>query len=160
MSLKAQFKTSESLEKKGIIIEFGPDTGDTRVTIARAGGANQKYNAAVEKASRSFRRDLSGQMDPSMTKAANKVFKKIFAELVVLNWEVNMGTDEKPDWKVGILPEDAGVRNCKKCELLEVNVDNVLKVFNYLPSVYNALVSDASSDRLFKENVKQAEAGN
>lgn len=148
MGLKKLFKTNGTLESCGVVIDYD---GETRIRIARAGGHNKKYIKAVEKELKPFRRAIAaGQM--SNTKAT-ELLSKVFAETVILGWEVNRGGQ----WLAGIDPEDAGESGA---ELLQVNAENIQKVFKNLPELFADLQQQASSISLFREEIAEADSGN
>ncbi len=153
MGLKAQFKTDESMETDGIILDYGKD----RIRIARAGGANKKYEKLLERKTRHIRRALTIPGAVSSEKSM-AILCDVFAETVVLNWETNTGTEEKPKWEKGIDPEDTGGKAGDK--LLPVTPENVKKVFIYIPDLFIDVQSQANVGRLFNQEINEGSAGN
>lgn len=156
MGLKKQFKTNDKLEVDGIVIDYG----DARIRIARAGGANKKFTRLLDVRTKPYRRAIaSGSMDNDR---ALDIMKGVFAEVIVLGWETNTGTDEEPIWETGIDSEDAGVEmeDPLDTSLLPVNKDNVLKVFRQLPDLFLDLQSQAQSSTLYRAELDEAAAGN
>ncbi len=148
MGLKKLFKTNGALETKGVVLDYD---GETRIRIARAGGSNKKYIKAAERALKPYRRALAaGQMSNSK---ATEILAELFAETIVLGWEVNRGGQ----WLPGIDPEDAGETGA---ELLPVNPENVQKVFMTLPELFLDVQTQASSIALFREDLTEADSGN
>lgn len=151
MGLKDQFATDVGLEQKGIYIDYGDD----RILIARAGGANKKFARLLEAKTKPFRRAIAvGVFDGerSMT-----ILKEVYAEAVILGWEVNKGTAAEPKWQKGIDPKDAGMTGEK---LLPVNKENILKVFANLPDLFFDLQQQAQAGALFRQELNDASAGN
>lgn len=146
MSLSKQFKTDNTLETKGIVIDYG----ETRIRIARAGGANKTYLQALERETKPHRKAIMGGFFD--TERSNKIIRDIFAKHVVLDWEVSV--DGK--WKRGISPEDAGE---KGKDLLPVSAENVVKVFENLPDLFADLSQQANSNALFRAEIAEELAG-
>ncbi len=143
MSMYKLFKTDESLETKGIVIDYGA----FRVTIARAGGKNQRYARVLEAKSKPYRRAIQTEtMDPDK---AQQLLLETFAEAVVLNWE----TKVDDQWQRGIEPEGGG-------DLLPFNAENVILTFQKLPDLFQDLHAQANKVALFREGVLEQEAGN
>lgn len=154
MGLAASYKTSESLETKGIIL----DLGAARVRVARAGGANKKFAKALEKATAPYQAAI--QAGSMSEKQANEVLFRVYAQTIVLGWETmdaEPGEDGLPTYSHGIDPEDAGEEGE---ELLPVNADNVFKVFKNLPELFKKIRVDTASKQLFLANVEKAAGKN
>lgn len=133
------FKTDENLETDGIFIEYGEtdDGKPIRIKIARAGGSNKAFSKALEKATRPHRKAIqSGFLDNA---TADRLYKEVFAETVVLGWENVEGPDGK---------------------LLDFNRENVLKLFTDLPDLFQDLREQASNVSLFREEVMEKDLGN
>lgn len=139
MSLYKQFKTDEALETDGIWIEYGTtEAGQPiRIKIARAGGRNTAFSKALERTTRPYRKAIqTGMLD---NKTADNLYKDVFAETVVLDW-INV---EGPDG-----------------QLLEFKKENVVKLFNDLPDLFNDLREQAANAALFREEVLEGALGN
>lgn len=151
MGLSKQFATDMSLETKGIVIDYGTD----RITIARAGGANKKYERLLEAKTKHLRRALVvGAVGNEQSMA---ILHEVFAETIVLGWEVNTGTATKPKWEKGIDPKDAGEIGDN---LLPVNADNIKKVFIHLPDLFLDIQEQARAGALYRQEINEAQAGN
>lgn len=151
MSLAKQFATDESLETKGIVLDYGDD----RITIARAGGANKKFSRLLERKTKPIRRALMvGGIDNDRS---NAILREVYAEAVILKWEVNTGTITTPKWEPGIRPEDAGVDGK---DLLPVNKENILKVLVNLPDLFFDIQQQAAAGALFRTEINEVSAGN
>lgn len=139
MSLYKQFKTDEALETDGVWIEYGTtDAGQPiRIKIARAGGRNIAFSKALERATRPYRKAIqTGTLD---NKTADNLYKDVFAETVVLDWINVEGPDGQP---------------------LEFTKENVVKLFNDLPDLFNDLREQAANVALFREEVLENDLGN
>lgn len=151
MGLKAQFATDVSLETKGIIIDYGMD----RIKIARAGGANKKFERLLEAKTKHLRRAI--QIGAISNEQSNVIMREVFAETVVLDWETNTGTLVEPKWEKGIDPKDAGKTGKA---LLPVNAENVNAVFTNLPDLFIDLQQQAQAGALYRLEINEASAGN
>lgn len=127
------FKTNPELECSGIELNYG----DFRITIARAGGANKKFAKAIEKKSRPFKRAI--QSDSFDNERAQALLKEVYAETVVLGWD-------------GVTDE--------KGEPLPFNRENCLKLFNDLPDLFQDIMEQAQKSALFREEIRENDAGN
>lgn len=130
----AAFKNNETLETKGIILDLG-EAGKFR--IARAGGANQSFNKTVARLTKPIRRAI--QTETIDQKTADKVMVDAYVESVLLGWEGVTGPDGQP---------------------LEYNKENATKLFTDLPDLFQEIMLMASRATLFREDVKEADAGN
>jgi hypothetical protein len=153
MGLKSMFKTDASLEKKGIILDYGK----TRIRIARAGGANKRFAKTLERLSKPYRRAI--QTETLDTDLGNEVLHQVYAEAVILGWEENTGVSDEGEktWTSGINPEDAGVESE---DLLPVNRENILKVFKNLPDLFTDIQQQSQKVALFRQDVMETDAGN
>jgi hypothetical protein len=154
MGLKGQFATDQTLETKGIVIDYGDD----RIRIARAGGGNKAFVRLLEAKTKPLRRAIAvGALDNDRSLV---IMREIYADTIILGWEVNVGTMTIPEWKSGIRPSDAGVEAKDDNELLPVNKENILKVFNNLPDLFIDIQQQASAGALFRAEINEQSAGN
>lgn len=144
MSMYEQFKTDPELERNGVQVDYG----EFRVTLARAGGANNRYQKVMEARAKPFRRAIqSNNLDNS---TAQRLLREVFAETVVLNWEVKVNGK----WKKGIESPDGGK------DLLPVNAENLMLTFENLPDLFLDLQDQAASAVLFKQSLQEEAGGN
>lgn len=138
MNIYSLFKTDAALEKEGIWIEYGTDGEKAmRIKIARAGGKNTEFNKALEKATKPYRKQIqSGVLDDG---TADKLFKNVFADKVMLGWENISDPDGKP---------------------MKFTKDNVLKLFEDLPDLFQDLREQSTNSTLFREEVRETDLGN
>ena len=163
MALKKQFKTDPTLETKGVVIQYG----ETRIRIARAGGANIAYKKALETEMKPHRRALAANvLDNEM---ALPILQAVFAKHVVLDWNTLCdvkGDDDKvtKQWCRGIDPSDAGLDEVSPEllaeSLLPVTAENIQKVFDEMPDIYNDLQDQANGHALFLEETNEQIAKN
>jgi hypothetical protein len=139
----AQFKTDGDLEAAGIVLDYGL----FRVTVGRAGGSNKRFERVLEAKTKPFRRAI--QTDTMDNKRGAEILREVYAEAVVLNWEVKQ---EDGSWAQGIEAEDGS--------LLPFSKDNVLATFNALPDLFADIQEQAGKVALFRAAVREAEGGN
>lgn len=74
-------QADEGLEKDGIELAFG---NARYITVARSGGGNRKYRAALAEAYKPHKAALDrGTLDEE---TASKMLREVFAKAVVLDW--------------------------------------------------------------------------
>src|SRR5579872_2625402 len=81
------FQTDNVKEREGVVVEYD-DLG--KITIARAGGANARYNTAIYQKMQPYRRQLQlkqNKLDDKTIKLMRRLNMELFAETVVLGWE-------------------------------------------------------------------------
>ncbi len=143
MSMYEQFQTDTSLERKGIVVDYG----EFRVTIARAGGSNKKFAKVLDAKTKPYKRAI--ETDTMDQERGNDILKEVYAIAVVLNWEIY---GENGEWTQGIEGPDG--------EILEFNSDNVYQTFKNLPDLFVDLQMQAQKAALFRASIQEAEAGN
>ncbi|HNQ98406.1 MAG TPA: hypothetical protein PKN52_00320 [Trueperaceae bacterium] len=136
------FKTDPNLEKAGIVVDYG----DFRVTLARAGGGNRRFAQVLEAKTKPFKRAIQTEMMDN--ERGLQLLRETYAEAVILNWEVRQGED----WVQGIEAPDGSV--------MEFSVANVLETFKNLPDLFTDLQEQASKAALFRQTVRENDAGN
>ena len=134
MSLYSKFLMSEDAEQKGIELDYGEGT---IIRVARAGGSNKRYQKALERVSRKYKRQL--QLDILSTAESNAIMKEVFAETVVLSWE--------------------GVTDLEG-KAIPFSKAACLKLFDDLPDLFNDVQEQASNQAIFREDIREADAGN
>lgn len=139
MSLYARFETDRSLEKKGIILDYGFNSkgNPIQITIARAGGANDTYLKRLEAKAKPHRRQI--QLETMDRVQLEAIVKETYAEAVVLGWE-------------GVEDRDGNDMPFTK--------ENVLKLFNDLPDLYADVQEQAQNAALFRVAIREEDAKN
>lgn len=139
MSLYTKFETDRSLEKSGIILDYGPNSKgkNIEIRIARAGGSNESYLKKLEAKAKPHRRQIQHE---TMERAQiEKMIREVYAESVVLGWE--------------------GVEDRDGNEML-FSKENCMKLFDDLPDLYADIQEQAQSAALFRTTVREADAKN
>lgn len=143
MSIYTQFKTSENLERTGVIIDYG----EFRVTVARAGGANKRFAKSLEAKTKPFRRAI--QTETMDQDRALDILREVYAETVILNWETKVGGK----FKQGIEAEEGD-------KLLPLNAKNVDLTLKNLPDLFNDLQEQAGKAAIFRETIREDSSKN
>lgn len=157
MGLYQSMKTSPRLETEGIWL----DLDHTRIRLSRAGGKNTKFIVAAEKVAREHKRAL----DLMNEAQGRKLFGRIFAEIIVLDW---LTKDEN-----GLLDEDGapieeghtGDKYTRGIsgpggEITEFTVDNTVKTFDDLPDLLLMIKETAEDASLFRQSLLKGIEGN
>lgn len=142
MSMYELFKTDTNLETNGIVIDYG----SFRVTIARAGGANKRFAKTLDVKTKPYRRAI--QTETMDNERGLDILREVYSEAVVLNWEVKDGDG----WRQGIEGPDG--------DILPFTKENVLATFRALPDLFHDLQEQAGKAALFRQSIREAEAGN
>lgn len=143
MSLYSRYKTSDSLEKSGIIM----DLGYVQIRICRAGGANVAYTKRMEVLAKPHRRAIQANSLPRET--AQEIAIRAYAETVITEWKT-----KKDDGKFydGIETEDGST--------VPFTVDNVVKALTDLPDLFNDIQEFAQNSSLFLQSNLEEDAKN
>lgn len=147
MSLFKQFETDADVERKGILLDYGPNKdlpADAEgkhpvimIRIARAGGANEAYNKRIEALSKKHRRKI--QNDALEIAELREMTMQAVADTVVIGWENVTDKDKNP---------------------LPFNRDNVLKLFKQLPDLFNDVQEQAAKAALFRMSLREEDLKN
>jgi hypothetical protein len=139
MSLFKQFATDPELEKKGILLDYGKNADGTSICIriARAGGANKQFDKRMEALTKPIRRQL--QNETAEAEQIDTIFRKLWAETVVLGWENVQDEDGKP---------------------IPFNVANCVALFDKLPDLFADIQEQSRKAALFRKANLEADAKN
>lgn len=149
MNLYQQFKTDSTVEKTGVLLEYGNNSQGKPICIriARAGGANDRFNKRLEAVVKPYRRQI--QTETIATEQVTKLMRRVYAETVVLGWENVELMDKNPDGS------PAGTFSPR-----EFTVEACLELFEDLPDLYQDVVEQAQRAALFRAELREADAGN
>lgn len=147
-SMYKSFETDKSLEKKGIIIDYG----DFRLRVAYAGVSNNKYRQFAEAKFKPVRRGIeTGSVSILDQKA---IMMEIFAKTIVLDWETRITDAEgNHSWVQGIPPKEGD-------DLLPFNEENVLATFRALPHLFDDVSQQSESMTNFRALELEEESKN
>ena len=145
-SIRSAFKASDKLENEGVFLEMG----NTRIRLARAGGSNTGFNAAMAEAAEKHQRALkNGLLTPEGMK---KIAFPVWAKHVVKSWETNLGTEENPEWKDGIDDGKGGVE--------PASFDNIVAFFHEVPDWFLECKTFSEDIQYYRESLVKDIAGN
>lgn len=133
-SLYQMFETSARMEREGIIVNYG---AAGKFSVARAGGANDRFAVVFEKKTRGIRRQIEAGILPQSEQ--RKILIETFVETVLLGWE-------------GVKGKDGNV--------LEFNRENAIALFADLPALFDDLREQASDFGNFRAATLEADAKN
>lgn len=134
-----QFKTDNKIEQDGVFLDYG----GFRLKIARAGGANVRFNKILQAKFKPHKRLMA--MDNMEDELARKLMAEAYAEGVVLGWDSVVDDKVVPY----ILDE--------KGEKMEFNRENCIKLLLDLPDLFSDLQTQANAISNFRvEERKEA----
>jgi hypothetical protein len=123
------FKTSKDAEQNGVWINIPGG----RFKLARMGGANLKFQRALQAATRPMMREI--QMGLADDAALDKIMRKVFVDTVLLDWESD---DDDGKTREHQIDGDDDLP-------LMFSKDAAYKLFDDLPDAYAQLREQASS---------------
>jgi hypothetical protein len=133
-SIYGMFETDEKLEREGIILDYGK-FGKFRV--ARAGGANSRYEQILAVKAKPHERRLTGKK-PDL-ELGKTILLEAFVEGAMLGWD--------------------GVRD-KKGKLIKFSIENCMKLFQDLPQLYADIRSQSDDYTMFLVEELEEDAKN
>lgn len=134
MSLFKMFKTDANLEMNGVVIDYG----ETRVTLARSGGANKQYLKVLEAKTKPFRRAI--QADMMDRKKLTAIMQDVFIEAAIRKWEELVDGE----WQADVVRLESG-------EIVPFSRDAVLSVFRALPDLFEDLQSQSANMAIYRQ---------
>lgn len=139
--LYSLFKTDQVMETDGIILDYG----STRLRIARAGGANSKFQKVLAAVTKPYKRILESLSEEQSA----GLLMEAYAKAVVLSWEVQ---NDDGEFVSGIESESG--------EIIPDTIENRIATFHALRDFWKNVVEAASDAALFKEQLDEAIAKN
>lgn len=155
-----QFKTDEALEKKGVWLDYGT----FRVLVARSGGSNTKFQKILDTLTKPYKRQLEAESLPEAKGA--EIMRLAFTRAIILGWEVAVDADGVPIEAEEDLPTDWEERTFKPGlhapdgSLIAYNEENVVAALKALPDLFIDIRQQSGRAALFREDIREAEAGN
>ena len=134
MSTYESFRTDPKLEQEGIELDLG-EAGQFQ--LARAGGANKRYQKRLQALMRPHRRLLQAGELPE--EVAQKVLAQVYAECIILDWENVTGPDG---------------------EELKFSVENCVRLMLDLPDLFVTVRATAEDATLYRQVIREVDAGN
>lgn len=148
MNMYEMYESDPILEQEGIWADYG----DFRVKLARAGGANKRYAQYTEKRTKPYRRAIQSGALPE--ERGRVLLIDIYAEAVILDWEVSTGQDDNNDtiWQRGIHARDGSI--------MDFNKPNVVKTLKALPNLFQDLQDTAQAATAYHKEDLEEDSGN
>lgn len=147
MGLHNRYKDDEEYDTKGTTLELDDDNGPlARIRLARAGGLNKNFTAAVDKVNRKFHKLFQHNMISSDRN--REIMIEVHAQTTVLSWE----TYRDGAWVPGIESENG--------DILPFTPENVIATFKALPTIYEACVAHASDSQMYNRSYIEEMAKN
>lgn len=139
MSLRDKLKTSPKAEMEGIFL----DLGEARIRLARAGGSNKKYAAALTKMyklnQKAFEHDMISDA------RATELLLDVFVTTVVLGWEtLDPKTGEFVD---GVEGPDG--------KIVSATPENIKSILKDLPDLFTEIREVASNSQWYREKAAE-----
>jgi len=137
-SLFDAFSADQNAEQNGITLDFG----DFKFVIARAGGANRKYLAAVRRIIGPHQR--AAEMEVLADSKSRELLAECFADAIVLGWESKFQEKDTgaESWRPVVIGKDGqeipySRANCKQLlidlpDLFDALRDEAVKLSNFL----------------------------
>lgn len=124
MGLYSQFETDANIERDGVWVDYVSDDGVECASflIARSGGANTKFAAALTRMIDKYRLRSNSTRNLPPEKE-NAILIEVFANHVILDWK-------------GVTDRDGAV--------LEYSKQNVIRLMTDLPVLFDELRNEAS----------------
>jgi len=147
MSLYSQYKTNTEYEKKGVTFQFG----DYRIVLARAGGANARYQKVLTAKMKPYRRAIqNGSLD---NETEIRIMRETFIDCCIIDWLTkSVAEDGTVDWKKGIEGPDGTLK--------PVNKENLLAVYEDLPDLFIEHQNLANDMNNYRAEEIEADVGN
>ena len=143
MSLYSNYIADETLEKKGVVVDYGK----FRVKLARAGGFNKKYQRCLDAKAKPHKRAI--QTDTMPEDQMSDILAEVYSEVVILDWQV-----KKADkWVTGLDIDKDG-------KIQTFNKKNVLELLKRAPDLFRMIREDASSIAIFRQMEKEEDSKN
>ena len=149
MSMYRQLETDKALETKGVEVNYGT----FRVTLARAGGANKKYERLLDARAKPHERARkTGNMD---NEVAIEILREVYADSIILHWE---SKDAKGEWQVGIEAKPKKVGD--PINIVPFNRDNAVQAMIDLPELLIWFKEDAEKLALYLVQAQEEDVKN
>ena len=137
----ALYQSDEDLETRGILLE----EPNLRIRIARAGGANTKFQQTFERVMRPLRRSI--QLGTISEDVARRATAEILAESIVLNWE----TREAPKSDVWVNK----VMDPKTREFVDPTPEAIARALDAAPALCNYVFEQAKDETIFRKEIEE-----
>lgn len=130
----ATYKTDQSKEKTGVVIDLG-ESG--KFTVARAGGANKDWSKKIASATKPVRRQIQAETIDSAL--VDKIVIEAFVDTVLKDWSGVTGREGAP---------------------LAFTRDNAIALFTDLPDLFQELNKVANDAATFRDVILEVDSKN
>jgi len=148
MSFRKTFKTDQVAEVEGVELEVGVNEFNglpMTIRISRMSKSNKRYTKRLEAVTRPHQSAIQNEsLDNDL---ANKMLQGVFVDTILLGW------GNIPKYDLTGVDDD-------KHKLLDFNRENALALFAELPDLYDDWEDKAKKAASFREQDKDATAGN
>lgn len=142
-SLFSTFSADPELERDGVILDFG----DFRFRVARAGGSNKRFQAAVRRILDPHKRAID--LEVLADEKSRELVAECFAEAVILGWETKfVDADGVETWRPVVIDSTG--------QEIEFSKANCKRVLLELPDLFDTLRAEAT--KLSNFNLARREA--
>jgi hypothetical protein len=149
-SLYDLYKTDSNLEKLGKEVIFAD--GAVKIKLARAGGANQKFEKILTANSKPYRRAIQAELISN--EKANELLMATYAEAVVISWETLVEKEDGTEEYVnGLMLEGSD-------DIQPATKENILKVFKAVPDLFKEIAEEANKLTNYRSYEKEEDAKN
>lgn len=155
MSLYDKFGTDKEMEKDGIECNYG----GIKITLARAGGSNQRFKKLFQAKIKPYKRQIDNNMFDD--DVAVRLLAEVYAETVVLGWaSVEKDADGgdvldakgEPKWIDKIENSDG--------KMVAFSKEACVKLFTDLPEFFREIQHMASQAEYFRREEEAADSKN
>jgi hypothetical protein len=136
----ALFETDTTVEQNGLQLDYGP----FYFTVARAGGANNRFRDVLRQRMAPHKRAMA--TDTMSDDLQDKIGMEVFCETVILGW----GSEEFGEGKI---PGRDG-------KAVDFSVEAVKKIFKDLPDLARDVFTQAQSVALFRSAIAEIDSKN
>lgn len=124
--LGQMFKTNPEREQEGVVLLFG----DVEIRVARAGGANTKFQRAFEEKTRPYRKQI--EMKVIKEDVMTRLLAEIYAEAIIVSWRTKVVTKDEFGNDEVTYDQTITVNGDK----LEFSIANATKLLMNVPMVF------------------------
>lgn len=145
MSMYAAFKTDQTKETEGVVVDFG----NFRCTVRRAGGANKAFQKAMETIVNPYRRII--QLGTMAEGKMKELLAEGYSRAIITNWEFLKDSEDglsEPTWTKGIELPDGTIG--------EVTPENVKAVLIDQPDIFDMIKEVADNLRNYRTEDDEA----
>lgn len=147
MSLRKAFQTSPKLETEGVYLEIG----NTRIRLARAGGANQQYNLAMTKVLKENKRAID--LDLLSDEKGKELLYAAYAEFIVMSWDTNLNDGKRDDWGKPLPVEWTPGIDDDKGGVIEASFENIVATFREMFDLFIECKNFAENMQWYRQSI-------